>query len=138
MVFAYFMTLPGCGGGSSSNPVPSITSLSPTSVAAGSAAQTLTVNGSGFMSASTVTLNGAAHASSFVSASQLSVPLSTNDMATTGAFPVVVTNPAPGGGSSSSVNFSVVTGTPTGAFNITVAASSGSLTHNTTFALVVQ
>ena len=138
VVFAFFMTLPGCGGGSSSNPVPSITSLSPTSVAAGSAAQTLTVNGSGFMSASTVTLNGAAHASSFVSASQLSVPLSTNDMATTGAFPVVVTNPAPGGGSSSSVNFSVVTGTPTGAFNITVAASSGSLTHNTTFALVVQ
>lgn len=30
------------------------------------------------------------------------------------------------------------TGTPTGTFNITVAASSGSLTHNTTFALVVQ
>jgi hypothetical protein len=140
VVVAFFMTLPGCGGGggSSNNPVPSITSLSPTSVAAGSAAQTLTLNGSGFMSASTVTLNGAAHASSFVSASQLSVPLSTNDLATIGAFPVVVTNPAPGGGSSSSVNFSVVTGTPTGTFNIMVTASSGSLTHNATFALVVQ
>jgi hypothetical protein len=83
--------------------------MSPPSLAAGPAAQTLTVNGSGFISASIVTLNGAAHASSFVSASQLSVSLSANDLAATGTFPVIVTNPAPGGGSSSSVNSSVVT-----------------------------
>ena len=56
----------GCstsGGGSSSqpppsrNPVPNITSLSPSSVIAGSPAQPLTIQGSNFLSTSTVTYN---------------------------------------------------------------------------------
>jgi hypothetical protein len=49
-----------------------------------------------------------------------------------------VTNPTPGGGASSGVNFNVVTGTPTGTFNITVTATSGALTHSTSFMLIVQ
>ena len=128
----------GDGGGGSTNPVPSITSLSPTQQAAGSASQTLTINGSGFMSGSAVTYNGVAHGSTFLGSSQLSIPLAANDLATTGTYPVVVTNPAPGGGASSPVNFNVVTGTPTGTFNVTVTASSGSLTHSANFSLVVQ
>jgi hypothetical protein len=136
--------LPSCGGGSgggmtsANNPVPSITSLSPSQVAAGSAAQTLTITGSGFISSSSVTVNGISRAASYSGSSQISVGLLTSDQALTGTFPVVVTNPTPGGGSSGSANFSVVSGTPTGTFNITVTASSGTLTHNTTFTLVVQ
>jgi len=136
--------LPSCGGGGGgggqqNNPVPSIASLSPTQQSAGSQSQTLTINGSGFMSTSTATYNGLAHTVSFGSASQISIALKAPDLAATGTFPLVVTNPAPGGGSSNTANFTVVTGTPTGTFNnVTVTATSGSLTHTTTFTLVVQ
>jgi hypothetical protein len=135
-----------CGGGGgqtvTNNPVPSISSLSPTQQAAGSQSQTLTINGTGFISSSSVTYNSTAHAATFVSASQLTISLSASDMAATGTYPVVVTNPAPGGGSSSPANFNVVTGTPVGSFTVTVTATSGTapnqLQHNTTFTLIVQ
>jgi len=88
-------------------PVPGIASLSPPSAIAGAAGQTLTINGTNFVSTSTVTYNGAPYAASFVSSMQLTITLSTSDQATAGAFPVVVTNPTPGGGASSAVNFTV-------------------------------
>lgn len=97
----------GSGAGGGSNPTPAISSLSPASAAAGSGAQTLTINGSGFMSSSTVTFNGAAHAAMYVSSMQLTISLSAGDQATAGSYAVVVTNPAPGGGLSNSVNFTV-------------------------------
>jgi len=143
VIVALLLTLPSCGGGSSTpppppNPVPSISSLSPSQQAAGSQSQTLTITGSGFISGSTVTYNNVAHAATYSSASQLSISLTAADIAATGSFPVVVTNPTPGGGASGAVNFNVVTGTPTGTFNVTVSGTSGSLTHTTTFTLTVQ
>ena len=112
--FPVVVTNPPPGGASNavnftvtSSAVPTITSLSPSSVTAGAAAQTLTINGTGFLSTSTVTYNGVAHAATFVSATQLTISLSASDQATGGNFPVVVTNPAPGGGASNSVNFTV-------------------------------
>ena len=128
----------GGGGGNNNNPTPHISSLSPTQVAAGSAGQLLTINGTGFMSSSSVMYNGTAHVASFVSASQMTLALSTSDVANTGSYSVVVSNPAPGGGSSTPASLSVVTGTPTGSFPVTVTATSGTLTHTTTFTLVVQ
>lgn len=134
--------LMSCGGNNSqqviNNPVPSITSVSPTQQAAGSQPIVLTINGSGFMGDSTVTYNGVAHAGSFVTSSQGTITLSTNDLATLGTYPVIVSNPAPGGGASNAANFGVVTGTPTGSFTVTVGASSGSLAHTTTFTLTIQ
>lgn len=141
LLVAMLVVLPSCGGGGgtvSSNPVPAITSLSPTQQAAGSAAQTLTVNGSGFIGSSTVTYNGVAHTATVASASQLTIGLTAGDLATQGSFPVIVTNPAPGGGASNSSPFTVASGTPTGTFTVTVTASSGSLSHTTTFTLLVQ
>lgn len=145
MMVALIATFPSCGGsggggggGQTNNPVPSISSLSPTQQAAGSTSQTLTINGTGFVSSSTVTYNGVAHIATYGSASQLTTTLSANDMAATGSFPVIVTNPTPGGGASGAVNFNVVSGTPTGSFNVTVTATSGSLSHNTSFTLTVQ
>ena len=142
MMVALLVLLPSCGGGGTPppppNPVPSISSLSPTQQAAGSQSQTLTINGTGFINGSTATYNGTAHAVTFTSASQISIALTATDMAATGTFPVVVTNPAPGGGASSAVNFNVVTGTPTGTFSVTVTATSGTTQHSTTFNLVVQ
>lgn len=91
----------GGGGGSSApiqNPAPSITILSPSSATAGAAAQTLTINGTNFLSGSTVTYNNAAHTATFVNSTQLTIPLSASDQATAGSYAVVVTNPSPGGG----------------------------------------
>ena len=103
----------GCGGGgsgnglSASNPVPAISSLAPISAPAGSAAQTLTLNGSGFIPSSTVTYNGSARAAAYISAAQLTISLSAADQASAGAYPVVVTNPSPGGGVSNAMEFTI-------------------------------
>jgi hypothetical protein len=143
VIVALFLTMPGCGGGGgggqvTNNPVPSITSLSPNQQAAGSGSQTLTITGSGFVSSSTVTYNKVAHTSSYTGATQLAIFLTPRDLATTGSFPVVVTNAAPGGGVSGAVDFNVVSGTPNGTFNVTVTSTSGPLTHTTNFTLIVQ
>ena len=136
--------LPSCGGGSgggvggTSNPVPSISSLSPAQVAAGSQIQYLYINGSNFMSSSTVTYNGNFHVSSLLNPTQLQIGLESTDVATTGQYSVVVTNPSPGGGPSAPANFDVVTGTPTGTFSITLTASSGPLSNVATLSVNVQ
>jgi subtilase family serine protease len=141
-MIAVLIVLPSCGGGGGgqqNNPVPSISSLSPAQEVKGSQAQTVTINGSGFVSSSSVTYNGAARAALYVNASQMSVGLQSADLATTGSFPVVVTNPAPGGGASSPMNFKIVAqGTPTGTYNVNVVAKSGSLSHTTQIQLIVQ
>ena len=98
--------------GTGSNPVPATTNLSPTSATAGATAQTLTINGTGFLSSSTVTYNGVGHTAAYVSATQLSITLSTADQATAGTYAVVVTNPAPGGGTSNPLNFTVTANNP--------------------------
>lgn len=94
------------------NPVPAITSLSPAFVNAGAAAQTLTINGTGFMSASTVTFNGVPKAVTFAGESRLTIPLTASDLAKSGNYAVAVSNPSPGGGSSNVFTFMVVTPPP--------------------------
>ena len=54
-----------------------------------------------------MTFNGIAHPPTYVSASQLIISVTDVDLALAGTYPVVVTNPAAGGGSSASVSFSV-------------------------------
>ena len=102
------------GGGTSNaqtftinNPAPTAASLSPTSATAGGAAFTLTVNGTGFVSTSIVKFNGAAKTTTFVNATQLTAAITAADIATAGTAPVAVTNPAPGGGTSASVSFTI-------------------------------
>jgi uncharacterized protein (TIGR03437 family) len=95
------------------NPSPVITSLTPSTATVGSAAMAVTINGSGFLTSSTASFNGVSHAVKFLSATQLSITVSTSDLSTPGSFPVAVTNPAPGGGTSNVVSFAV---TATSAF----------------------
>jgi hypothetical protein len=145
VICALLLTVPSCGGaggggggGSTNNPIPAISSISPGSMAAGSTSQQLTINGSGFMSSSNVSFNGSTRQTNFISASQLYVELYPPDLVSTGTLPVLVTNPSPGGGSSKTVDFNVVTGTPTGFFPLTVTATGGSFTHTASFTLYVQ
>jgi len=57
-----------------------------------------------------VTYNGVGHAPTLVNSIELTITLSAADQATTGTYPVVVTNPGPGGGASNVLNFTVSTG----------------------------
>jgi hypothetical protein len=112
--YAVVVTNPAPGGGASSplnfavnNPQPTLTSLSPASAVAGAGSQTLTLTGTNFLASSTATYNGVGHAATYVSSTQLTISLSATDQATAGSYAVVVTNPAPGGGTSSPLNFTV-------------------------------
>lgn len=89
--------------GSTYNPAPRLTSISPEFVQAGSASFTLTVNGSGFASNSTVQLNSTPLVTTFVSANQLTAAVPASDVAGLGWAWISVTNPIPGGGTSSSL-----------------------------------
>lgn len=105
----------------SNNPIPAITPpLVPASLPAGSSAQTLTINGSGFLSTSTVTYNGQVRAAAYVSATQITIALTASDLATAGNFPVIVTNPSPGGGASNVATFIVTA--PSTAISISPAS----------------
>jgi len=140
--------LPSCGGGSSNsggggggggnnNPVPHITSLSPTQLAVGSQINTVTVTGTNFMSNSVLTV-GNTPEGWFVSPTQMQFSPTTDQLAATGQFPVMVTNPGPGGGSSNAMNLVVTTGTPTGNFFVTISATGAGFTHTMTLAIGVR
>ena len=89
------------------NPLPVIASLPVNNVKAGSAAFTFTVNGSNFIASSVLRWNGAALSTHYVDATQLTASISAASVATAGAAIVSVASPAPGGGTSNSVTFSV-------------------------------
>ncbi len=89
------------------NPTPAITTLDPSTAKAGSGAFTLTVNGSNFVAGSVVRWNGVDRTTTLVSSSQVTAAITSAEIATPGVFPVTVFNPAPGGGSSNPVNFTV-------------------------------
>jgi hypothetical protein len=94
----------GCGYSAKTTPpvagtAPTIAALSPSSTTAGSPAFTMTVNGTNFAGAAVVNLNGAAQATTIVSAGQLTVAVPAATVATSGTVTVTVTNPAtPGTG----------------------------------------
>src|SRR5262249_28807992 len=89
------------------NPAPTASSTIPSSATAGGAGFSLTVNGTGFVSTSLVKFNGATKATTFVSATQLTATIAAADIATAGTVNVAVTNPAPGGGTSGNVQFTI-------------------------------
>jgi hypothetical protein len=91
----------------SSNPVPAITTLNPTSATAGGAWFTLTVNGSNFVSNSVVRWGRADLPTTFISATQLTAIVSASDIATGRYVTVTVFNPTPGGGTSGDSTFTV-------------------------------
>lgn len=140
---------PAPGGGNSNavtftintinvNPVPVLTSLSPASVTAGSSSFTLTVHGSNFISSSVISWNGSPLTTTFVNSLQLTAPITAAMVASVGTANVTVTNPAPGGGTTAALSFTIVSAgnnpvptlvsiSPT---NTTAGAASFTLTAN--------
>ncbi|PIV20846.1 MAG: hypothetical protein COS40_10460, partial [Deltaproteobacteria bacterium CG03_land_8_20_14_0_80_45_14] len=110
---------PTPGGGESSpllfnvlNPVPTLSSITPTSITTGSPEFTLTLNGDNFISASIVSFNNQQYPAIFISTSQIEAAIPASAVATAGNYPVKVINPAPGGGETSTLTFTVESPTP--------------------------
>ena len=88
-------------GGSTTAPVTfmviggTISSLAPSSVTAGAAGFTLTVNGSAFVSGSQIVFGGTPLATTFVNSGVLTAPVSAALVSLPGQIPVTVVNPGP-------------------------------------------
>ncbi|GAB2861303.1 IPT/TIG domain-containing protein [Hymenobacter ruber] len=95
------------------NPVPTITSLAPNTAVAGSTSQLLTVTGTGFVSGSVISFNNTALTTTYVSATQLTATVPASALTTAGSYGVTVMSPAPGGGMSAAVAFTVTVAAPT-------------------------
>lgn len=95
------------------NPVPALTTLSPSSIAAGSTTFTLTINGSNYVSGASILWNGTSLSTNFVSNTQLTTSIASSLVASAGTATISVFNPSPGGGTSNSVNFTINASTPT-------------------------
>ncbi|HBI25381.1 TPA: hypothetical protein DDX30_01165 [Candidatus Wolfebacteria bacterium] len=90
------------------NPVPTTTGISPSSKTVGDAQFTMTVNGTNFVSASVVRLNGSDRTTVFASSTQLTATIPASDMtAPTTTAQITVFNPTPGGGVSNAQTFTV-------------------------------
>jgi hypothetical protein len=88
---------------------PTITSLSPSSAAAGGAGFTLTVAGTNFGLASVVEFNGSPLTTTFVSNTQLTATVAAGNISSPGVGAITVSNPPASGGVSASSTFFIGT-----------------------------
>ena len=89
------------------NPVPVNNMISPATARKGDAPFTLTVNGAGFIANSTVLWGGSPLVTQYVSATQLTAQVPAANIAAAGTATITVQTPAPGGGTSNSLQFEV-------------------------------
>jgi len=92
------------------NPVPTTTSISPTSKNVGGAGFTLTVNGTNFIlgiHGTWVRFNGLVMPTTFVSPTELRADIPASDLTAAGTFNITVYTPGPGGGESNGQTFTV-------------------------------
>jgi len=108
--------LTGCGGSSSigttTTTPPAVTSISPTTVMAGSGPLTLTVNGTGFQSTTTIQAGDVAEVTSYVSATEVTATLTAEQLASGGQLPIIALNGTASSGSGTAINLSVTNPAP--------------------------
>ncbi len=119
-------------GGATSNAgaftitVPTLSTLSPVSTAAGNAAFTLTVNGTNFVSGSTVQFNGTSLSTTFINATQLTATVTAGLLTTPGTVGVTVVNP--GGATSNAGTFTITVPTLSSLSPVSAAVGSPTFT----------
>ncbi len=91
------------------NPLPALSWLDPSAGFAGDPGFTLAVVGSNFVQGATVLWNGADRTTYYVDDQELLAQINAADVASAGTVAVSVFNPAPGGGTSTSLGFAVQT-----------------------------
>ncbi len=89
------------------NPAPTLSSLAPSSAQEGGTGFTLTVNGEGFIHGSTIAWNNVALPTTFVNNTKLTASIAASRIAAAGQADVTVANPAPGGGTSNTLTFTI-------------------------------
>jgi hypothetical protein len=126
LIFACIFLLLSATLALAQNPVPFVNQpLVPASAVPGGPGFTLTVNGTGFVSGSTVNWNGTALTTTLVSNSQLTATVPAANVAAAGTASVTVTNPGPGAGTSAVVYFPVATSeSSVSLFSVPVATGS--------------
>jgi uncharacterized protein (TIGR03437 family) len=118
------------------NPLPSLSSLSPSTALVASQPFTLRVSGANFVSGSIVRWNGLARATNFVSATALTAQITAADLAVDGRNSVTVFNPGPGGGVSNAATFTVLQQADL-SLGMTAAPDPITLNGNVTFTITV-
>src|SRR5258706_2465332 len=92
----------------SANPIPMLYQpLVPTSVEPGSPDLTLTLSGTGFVPTSVVKWDGIALQTAFINSSKLVANVPASNVASPGTASITVFSPAPGGGTSNAVPFTI-------------------------------
>ena len=109
------------------NPAPAITSTAPAYSVAGNPAFTLTVNGNGFIAGSTVYWGSSALSTQFVSTTQLTALVPASGIASAGITAITVETPAPGGGTSGTLQFEVDSAGTSSSASPTFTATSASV-----------
>jgi trimeric autotransporter adhesin len=97
----------GSGGGDNTTPTPAVTSISPNRVPAGSSGLTLTISGSGFLTTSVVQVGGITESTTYVSSTQLTVTVPSNQLASGAQIQVVVLNGSLSSGPGTAVSLEV-------------------------------
>jgi trimeric autotransporter adhesin len=87
-------------------PAPTLTSINPSGGPINTTAS-ITLNGTGFTAQSTVLINGVSVATTFDNSSQLTATVPAPNVALPGNVNVAVTTPAPGGGTSAALQYTV-------------------------------
>jgi outer membrane protein assembly factor BamB len=93
-------------------PSPTVTAMSPASIAPGSPSFTLTVAGSGFLPGTVVRWNGAARPTRVASSTVLHATIDPGDVASAGAVEVSVYTAPPDGGVASAGTFTIAAASP--------------------------
>lgn len=102
------LVLGGCGGAPVPNATPAISALAPSEITAGSQAFTIFITGTNFLTTSTAQWNGSNRPTTYnTNSTQLAVSITAADVQNAGGAQVTVTNPAPGGGASLALTFTV-------------------------------
>jgi IPT/TIG domain len=94
------------------NPRPSVSSLSPSSVVAGSPSITLYITGNNFVDGAFVTFGGESLPPSSLNGAQITVSVPSSALVQAGSRIVSVTNPPPGGGTAQALMPFQVTAPP--------------------------
>ena len=114
--------LAGCGGSSNSGgggttpPVvvpPTVTSISPTSVAAGAATTPVTVTGTGFTSTTAIQLGSLVETTAYVSSTQVTATVPAGQLTEGAVLPVIALNGSSTSASGAAVDFTVNNPAPT-------------------------
>ena len=89
------------------NPVPALTIIDPGAVIEDGPDLNVTIIGTGFVLGSVVQWNGSSRATTYVSATQMTVIIPASDMAEPGQAVITVVNGGPGGGTSNELIFTI-------------------------------